>query len=118
MLHLSKINGVRVFRNSTAAGWCGQSKRLPNGDRVVFQPYPLTAGLCVGSSDIIGIQSIIITPEMVGTKIGQFVAIEVKTETGTATPEQLAFIKMVCELGGKAFVARNETQALELLKSG
>lgn len=40
---------------------------------------PLHAGLHIGSGDLLGWRTIVVTPEMVGTKISQFVSIEVKS---------------------------------------
>ena len=46
-------------------------------------------GFGLGTSDIIGIQSITITPDMVGKKIGVFTAIEVKDPNHKTNPELL-----------------------------
>lgn len=73
-------------------------------------------GLHVGSSDIIGIKKIKITPEMVGQEIGQFIAIEVKTEKGKATQAQENFIRMVRKHGGIAGVARSVEEALAIIR--
>src|SRR6185503_8099288 len=54
-------------------------------------------GLCVGSSDLIGI----LNPS------GRFVAVEVKTSTGRIRPEQEMFLALVRRSGGIAFVARS-----------
>lgn len=48
-----------------------------------------------GTSDILGVVS------------GRFLAIEVKSKTGTLSPEQKEFILRVNEEGGIAFVARS-----------
>lgn len=58
-------------------------------------------GLCVGSSDLVGIVR--------GS--GRFVALEVKTESGRVSPEQTRFIALVNGAGGYAAVVRSVTQA-------
>jgi hypothetical protein len=71
-------------------------------------------GLCPGSSDLIGLRQVTITPDMVGQTIAQFVAIEVK-DRGRATPEQERFIAMVQQAGGMAGVARSVEDARRIL---
>lgn len=89
------LNGkCRIWRNNTGA------IKDSTGRLVRF-------GLCKGSADLVGLTSIVVTPEMVGKKLAVFTAIEVKTATGKATPEQLNFIKRVQELGGLAGIARS-----------
>lgn len=57
-----------------------------------------------GGSDLIGWRSIVITEDMVGKKIAQFVAAEAKTKDNIrgGTPDQDAFIKTVKDFGGIA----------------
>lgn len=64
-------------------------------------------GLCVGSSDIIGL-----------TPSGQFLAVEVKTKTGRIRPEQQRFIDAVNRAGGRAGVARSVEDALKIALDG
>lgn len=64
----------------------------------------------VGTSDLIGWRSRIITPDMVGQTIAQFVAIEVK-DKAAATPEQIRFIEAVNRAGGLAGIAHSEEEA-------
>lgn len=64
-------------------------------------------GLQDGSSDLIGIEEVLITQEMVGKTIGQYVALEVKKEgwkyTGTEHEKaQKAYIDLVNSKGGYA----------------
>lgn len=80
---LARFNtgSTRLFRNSV--GFSTENGR------------PQRFGLCRGSSDLIGIHR------------GRFVAIEVKSATGRATREQIAFLGMVRALGGIAVLARS-----------
>lgn len=86
--------GCLIWRNNTGV--------LP--DR---QGVPIRFGLCVGSSDLIGI-----TPD------GRFLAIETKTAKGRIRPEQQRFIDAVRAKGGIAGIARSPEDALDLLRRG
>ena len=70
----------------------------------------VTFGLCPGSSDIIGIKPVKITPDMVGKTIGQFVAIEVKKKGKKATPDQLRFLNAIKSRGGFASIATEDEE--------
>ncbi len=60
-------------------------------------------GLCVGSSDLIGI-----------SMDGLFLAVEVKSATGKPSAAQLAFIRAVRGRGGRAGLARSAAEAVAL----
>jgi len=123
MLTLGKIPGVRIFRNNTGRAWIGKSAVMTArkqiwvnpGDVIIEQGRFFHAGLCVGSSDLIGFKSVEVTQEMVGTKVAIFLAPEIKTKTGKISPEQANFQNMVISHGGIAFVATDEIEAVELL---
>lgn len=90
MLALSEA-GCLIFRNNVGT--------LKNAAGI-----PIRFGLCVGSSDLIGI-----APD------GRFLAVEIKTCKGRATPEQLRFIGAVRARGGIAGIARSPEDAIALL---
>ncbi len=125
LLTVTQFTQSRLFRNNTGTGWVGQAKRITKpttvkldvGDVVIRDARPLRAGLCVGSSDLIGWNTKIITPEMVGNKIAIFTAVEVKKPSGRATKEQINFIKQVRENGGIAGIAKSGEQAVDLIKN-
>lgn len=99
-LTASKL-GWRLFRNNVG---------VLKDERGI----PVRYGLCndtpamnkrIKSSDLIGIRPVIITPDMVGATLGQFVAREVKREgwkyKGTEHEQaQLRFGEIVTSLGG------------------
>lgn len=77
----------------------------------------LRYGLCNGSSDFIGYQSVTVSPGMVGKKIAVFLALESKTEDGVLSADQLAFIESVRDAGGKAGVVRSADDCEKLLNT-
>lgn len=87
--------GYRLFRNNV-------------GQLLDARGVPVRYGLCPGSSDLIGWRELVITADMVGHTVAQFVAVEVKTATGKATPQQMQFLESVATAGGVAVVARGE----------
>ena len=111
---------VRLWRNNVGTGWAGQSTRvtpgnlsaiarsLRPGDVVIRNGRPLHAGLCVGSSDLIGYRVV--------DGVAQFVAIEVKSATGRATAEQMRFMENLQAAGGCAGIARSVDDAQSLLR--
>jgi hypothetical protein len=94
---------VRLWRNNTGA-------------LVDQQGRFVRFGLCKGSSDLIGLRSLEITPELVGQRIAQFVALEIKTDCGIASPEQQAFLQLVQHLGGLGAVCRSIAEAQAALE--
>ena len=107
--------GVINWRNNTGTGWVGRTKHIRKhctvvcepGDVVIKNARPLKAGLCKGSSDVIGITPVFITQAMVGGTVGVFTAVEVKSKNGKLTKEQLNFLQAVEKAGGFAGIAKS-----------
>ena len=106
LLELSS-RGFRLFRNNVGVA----RYRTADGreQRVVY-------GLCPGSSDLIGWQSITIKPEHVGQRLAVFCALEVKSDEGRASPRQSRFLRAVIGAGGVAGVVRSVRDALDLVR--
>ena len=65
---------------------------------------PVQYGLCVGSSDLIGIVTM-------ANGCGRFFALEVKTPTGRVSREQQLFLALVHRRGGYACIVRSVDEA-------
>lgn len=114
LLSASKL-GWRLFRNNTGTGWAGKifrtpmpiSVRLNPEDVIIRNASLLNAGLCKGSSDIIGWKPVIITQDMVGKTVAIFTAIEIKYGSTKTTEEQSNFIDNVIRAGGYGKIVRS-----------
>lgn len=96
----------RIFRNNQGVAWFSTDKPVRSGrDIILRDAHAVTFGVGGdGGSDLIGWRSIIITPDMVGQRIAQFAALEIKRPGGVASKEQLNFIKTVETAGGIGMV--------------
>lgn len=98
-------NGCTMWRNNT-------------GSLLNSKGIPVKFGLCVGSSDLIGLSPVLITKDMVGKTLAVFTAIEIKTEHGkAATNKQKIFIQHVIDSGGIAGIATSDNEAVSLIKN-
>lgn len=105
LVEFSRLGG-RLFRNNTGKAYAGVAARQPDGSVHIKNPRVFHGGLCVGSSDLIGWSSILVTPEMVGRRVAVFTASEIKSSRKMKpTREQKAFIAAVNEAGGIGIVA-------------
>lgn len=96
--------GHTVWRNETGQFWTGKPIHKDGDTITLANPRMIPVGLCVGSSDLIGI-----------TRLGIFFAVEVKTKTGRISKQQQQFIDHINSTGGKAGVCRSVADALNLL---
>lgn len=115
---IGALPNVRVFRNQVGFGWVG---RVAFQDRTrgivnLVHAQPVTMGLATGSSDLVGWRRRIITPDMVGQEIAQFICVEVKTPKGAVREAQQHWREVVNRWGGLALVVRSADEALTALK--
>ena len=108
---------TRLWRNNVGTGWAGQATKIQRrgmvavepGDVIVRQARPLHAGLCVGSSDLIGYRQV--------AGVAQFVALEVKSAAGRPTAQQVQFLDHITSVGGCAGIVRSVEDAQTVLGS-
>lgn len=107
---------VRIFRNNTGMGWTGESFSHP-GKVIIKNARPLHAGLCKGSSDLIGWTKVQITPDMIGKTVAVFTAFEVKKPEGRVSKDQVNFLTQVAESGGLSGILRSPEDAERIIKT-
>lgn len=116
-----------LFRANVGKGWTGNEilridrVRMVNvspGDVVIRNARPFDTGLPPGFTDTFGVLAVEITQEMVGTKIGQAVFGEIKTEDGRVAPKQSAFMAAMKQHGARAGVWRSLADALQTISKG
>ena len=101
-------HGMVLWRNSMGQGWMGRKLSEENGYLRLANAYRISFGIGgKGGSDLIGYKSVTITPDMVGQKIAQWVAVEVKSKTGRLSKEQRHFLDVIEKAGGIALIARS-----------
>jgi hypothetical protein len=110
-----------LFRANVGRGWTGsqmfQAQRvqpvvLQPGDVVIRNARPFDTGLPTGFGDTFGLATRIITERDLGTKLGVYIAGEIKYERGRASEKQAAYLRAVNDNGGAADVWRSVADAL------
>ena len=104
--------GARLWRNNNGAAYDARGHLVRYGlanesERISKE---------IKSSDLIGIEPVLILPEHVGKIIGRFVSPEVKRTGWTYTGKdrekaQLAWINLINSLGGRAMFATEPGEA-------
>lgn len=108
-----------LFRANTGTVWTGaRIERLPGGRVLIYEARPFSTGLPPGFSDTFGLVQTRITPDMVGDRIGQFLAGEVKSSSGRVSEKQAAFLQAIQANGGRAGVWRSVEDATAMVLGG
>jgi hypothetical protein len=101
-----------LFRANVGRAWTGTNFiKLPNGDMLIKNPRPFDTGLPPGFGDTFGLASRIIKPDDVGSKLGVYIAGEIKAGA-RVTDKQAAYLHAVNHHGGVADVWRSVEDAL------
>lgn len=110
-------SACRLFNNPVGEALQGKVRESRSG-LLVTGARRIRFGLAPGSSDLIGLRSVVVTPEMLGQRVALFTAIEVKGPTGTFRDGQEEFLDLVRAFGGLAGVARSVEDARQILREG
>lgn len=94
-----------LWTNPTGKGWVGPVRRRRNDGCLVLQPGAARVefGLCIGSSDLVGI----VGQGHETLEAGRFIALEIKANGDTLQDHQRRWLDLVIELGGLAAVVRS-----------
>lgn len=118
------LGDTRLWRNNVGEAWAGNGYETSSGGIVIPNPYRVNFGLCPGSGDLIGFESVVITEEMVGRRVAVFASLEVKRPKGgdrsrPGMPNKLQrdFIEHIQTAGGIAGVARSIPDAKKIIES-
>lgn len=109
--------GAVTFRNNVGGAWSGKKvKTLPDGSIILKDPMWIKFGLIEGSGDTVGWKSIIVTADMVGKRIAQFLSIEYKTSKGRSREKQVKWHDAVWKAGGLTGFARNDDDVRDIVR--
>lgn len=104
----------RLWRVNAGQGWVGRILESRSDYIKISYPQPFY-GMPKGTPDMIGFDSIIITPDMVGKRVAVFVGEELKaTEKDKLKPKQINFKNLIVEMGG----IHRETRPEETKETG
>jgi len=121
-LRASKRGDCILFPNPCGVGWTGGIVHKNPDVVTLCTPRQIQFGLQRGSSDLIGVTAVKITPDMVGETIGVFTAIEVKKSNWKRPgpknkhhEEQMNFISVIRDHGGIAGFATSADEFEQII---
>lgn len=105
---------TRVFRQQSLMGWAGKILNKTHNTVTLLNPYAVRVGV-PGMADLGGVTSVIITPDMVGQRIGIDLQIECKATGKYGFKEQRDYISAMQALGVRAGFARSVEDARRII---
>jgi len=109
------VGNCRLFRNNVGEAWQGRAIRQQDGNVLLLNPSRVVYGLALGSADLIGWRSILITPDMVGCIYAVFSSIEVKAHRGRHEKGQNEWCEAVAQAGGFSGFAHSIEEARSIV---
>lgn len=107
--------GAYGLRVNSGQFWGGEV--LSHDGKMLLLKNPTKIlGAPAGTSDIIGCKSVLITPQMIGKTIGQFICLEVKKPGEKAKKHQENFLAVMKSRGAITGVARSPEQAIKIVQ--
>jgi hypothetical protein len=112
----------RAWRCNSGAAWAGEFVEVTDSIRKIgiklFFPVLIKLRKVelwpTGTPDLIGFDSIIITPDMVGKRVAVFKGVELKaTKQDKLKPEQTNFKKLIVDTGGIHHEVREDGRVIE-----
>lgn len=112
---VSERSSATLFRANVGMAWTGKRVHREGGNVRIEDARPLSTGLPKGFPDLFGLRPLLITPEMVGQTIAQFVFIEVKQPKRKPTETQRATMDFLIKQGACGGVAHSAEEAVRIL---
>lgn len=110
------LPNVRIFRNNVGMGFVGAVQYEHHGIITLGNARRIRFGLHPGSADLIGWTTKLITQEMIGQRIAQFLSIETKAPNGRATDDQQNWRDQVYMAGGIACIVKSADEAVKTIQ--
>ena len=94
MINISKNPNLTPFRINVGTGWTGFPSKNRDGTMTLKNPRPFRTGVPKGFPDVFILNKRKIKQEDIGKEFCEFMFLEVKTEDGKLSEEQIDFIKL------------------------
>ena len=118
MINISKNPNLTPFRVNVGTGWAGIPSKNRDGTMTLKNPRPFRTGVPKGFPDVFVLNKRKITPEDVGKEFCEFMFLEVKTEDGNLSEDQIAFIDFLTnQKSARGIVSHGVEEGTEFFKN-
>ena len=117
MINISKNPNLTPFRVNVGTGWTGFPSKNRDGTMTLKNPRPFRTGVPKGFPDVFVLNKKKIKQEDVGKEFCEFMFLEVKTEDGNLSEEQVAFIDfLIKQKSARGIVSHGVEEGTEFFK--